>query len=585
MIRKVNDFFHINRNFAADSAMKLLSSVNKVFSARVFLWVYPFLMIVPNVVLDITEYSPPLVKITNILLPLGIYIFVMSLWKNVGRTSLFFIPLLVYTCVQLVLLHLYGESIIAVDMLLNLVTTNASEASELLGNLALAIFLTGIVYIPLLIWGLVLAVCRVNCQESWLRPARITGELLMGLGLVTMCLSYGLHRNFRLTRDIFPFNVVTNTVIATQRTIDTRNYYHTSSGFSYYAQPSRDAALREIYVMVVGETSRADNWQIFGYDRPTNPRLSQRDDLLVYPKTLTESNITHKSVPLMLSWTTASNFGDSVFTSKSVIDAFNEAGYRTAFLSNQGRNHSFIDFFAREAQTGIFLPDDGAHHYDIELAAELERIIATSPSNKIFAVLHTYGSHYNYRERYPEKDAVFLPDEHTVPEIANRSQMINAYDNSLLQTDLLLARVIDILGSQNCAAAMIYVSDHGEDILDDPRERYLHASPVPTYYQLHVPLVMWMSPGYRELYPGICSAGASHCADDVSSSRIVFHTLLGLAGITSPYLVPEKSLVSDRYVPGPRCFLNDLNEGVSLEAAGLRDYDFARLREKGISEK
>lgn len=564
---------------------RFINVLNGIFSPQVFLWVYPLLLIVPNIVLDITEYSAPLVKITNILLPFGVYLFILSLWKNVGRTSLFFIPILVYTCVQLVLLHLYGESIIAVDMLLNLVTTNVSEASELLGNLFLAILLVGIVYVPLLIWGLVMAIRQVKCNDRYLRRARVVGELTLGVGLVAMCLCYGTIKHFKLTRDIFPVNVGMNTVIATQRMIDTHNYYLTSSAFSYHSASTRPADEREIYVLIIGETSRADNWQLFGYDRGTNPRLSLRDSLLTYPKTLSESNTTHKSVPLMLSWTSSHNFGDSIYESKSVIDAFNEAGYRTAFLSNQGRNHSFIDFFAREAQNTVFLQDDGNHHYDMELLPELQNILDNSPSNKIFIVLHTYGSHYNYNERYKREDARFVPDQNTMPELVNRPQMINAYDNTIVATDALVDSVISILDRQNCPTAMMYLSDHGEDILDDARERYLHASPVPTYYQLHVPLILWMSPQYRDEHPDIYQQADAHRNDDVSSSRIVFHTMLDLAGIESPYRHNEKSLVNREYTPGRRLYLNDHNEGVSLEAAGFRDYDFRQLARHDISEK
>lgn len=551
--------------------------LSRIFSPGVFLWVFPLLLVVPNVVLDITEYSAPLVKATNVLLPFGIYLLVLGLWRNVGRTSLFFIPVLVYTCVQLVLIHLYGESIIAVDMLLNLVTTNASEAAELLGNLWVAILFVGAVYIPLLAWGLVLAVRRALCPEGALRRARVIGELVMGIGLTAMCVSYGTVRNFELTRDIFPANVGANTVIAMQRMVDTHNYYQTSARFSHHAVATRGADEPEVYVLVIGETSRADNWQLFGYERRTNPLLSERGDLLIYPKTLTQSNITHKSVPLMLTWTSAHNFGDSIYESKSVIDAFNEAGYRTAFLSNQGRNHSFIDFFAREAQTSKWLSDDGRHHYDDELLPELERVIDQSPSNKVFVVLHTYGSHYNYRERYRPEQAVFRPDEHTSPELSNRPQMLNAYDNTIVRTDSLLATVIGMLEAHGGVAAMLYTSDHGEDILDDARERYLHASPVPTYYQLHVPLVMWLSEEFRAAHPEAAAAAAAHQNEEVASSRTVFHTLLDLAGIATPYRHDEKSLASPRYEPGPRMFLNDRNEGVVLEDAGLRDYDLRML--------
>ena len=58
-----------------------------------------------------------------------------------------------------------------------------------------------------------------------------------------------------------------------------------------------------------------------------------------------------------------------------------------------------------------------------------------------------------------------------------------------------------MLENQGTDAALIYTSDHGEDIFDDPRHLFLHASPVPSYYQLHIPFLIWMSDSYREAYP------------------------------------------------------------------------------------
>ena len=49
---------------------------------------------------------------------------------------------------QIVLLFLYGRSIIAVDMFLNVVTTNPTEVGELLGNLLSAILTVCLMYLP-----------------------------------------------------------------------------------------------------------------------------------------------------------------------------------------------------------------------------------------------------------------------------------------------------------------------------------------------------------------------------------------------------------------------------------------------------
>lgn len=557
--------------------------LSHLLSPDVLLWLYPLTLIVPNVVLDITEYSHALVKITNILLPLGIYMLLAGWSRNIGRTVLFCLPLAFYAGFQVVLLYLYGESIIAVDMFLNVVTTNVSEAGELLGNLAMAIVTVILLYLLPLIWAVVL-VCKGD--KTAIRDTSVmrrSGYITAAAGVCMLCATYCAVPRFNILRDIFPVNVIHNMITAIQRTGATNRYFETSAGFDYNASSTRDNRLKEVYVLVVGETSRADNWQLNGYGRATNPRLSQIDSLLFFPKVLSESNTTHKSVPLMLSSVSAETFGDSIYTTKSIISAFNRAGYRTAWLSNQARNHSFIDFFAREAQVVDFINDDGRHHFDHELIEPLRRFIETSPSEKVFVVLHTYGSHFNYNERYPADARVFAPDGASSASSENRPQLINAYDNTILYTDGLLSDVIGVLDSLDCVAGMMYLSDHGEDIFDDRRGRFLHASPVPTYYQIHVPLVIWMSPELRGAYPDLYRAAEDHRDLNISSSRTVFDTMISIAGIATRYADPSKALTARDYVEGKRMYLNDYNEAVPLAGAGLRDYDYTKLDEKGIS--
>lgn len=557
--------------------------LKSAISPDTLLWLFPLVLCVPNVVLDITEYSHAAAKTTNLLLPAGVYMLLMGLSRNVGRSVLLFFPLMIYAAFQIVLLYLYGESIIAVDMFLNVVTTNVGEATELLGNLAIAIITVVLLYLPPLIWAVVLVCRSKRASENAVKKMRKWGAGTAAAGLCALAAAYCTVPRFSILRDIFPANVIHNMVTAIQRTEATQRYFETSTAFDFGARGTRDNDIREIYVLVIGETSRADNWQIFGYGRPTNPRLSLIEGMLAYPKTLSESNTTHKSVPLMLSPVTAMNFGDSIYTTKSIIGAFNQAGYRTAWLSNQSRNHSFIDFFAREAQLVDYIKDDGRHHFDHELLSSTSDVIETSPANKIFIVLHTYGSHFNYNERYPADFHIFTPDAASSASAENRPQLMNAYDNTIVYTDAMLADLIGLLDSLDCPAGVLYISDHGEDIFDDSRGRFLHASPVPTYHQLHVPLILWMSDELRTAYPQLYESALSHVGMDVSSSRSVFDTMLSMAGITTAYADPSKALTDSTYRNGKRVYLNDYNEAVPLKSAGLRKGDLDILSQKRIS--
>lgn len=95
--------------------------------------------------------------------------------------------------------------------------------------------------------------------------------------------------------------------------------------------------------------------------------------------------------------------------------------------------------------------------------------------------------------------------------------------------------------------------------------RFLHASPTPTYYQLHVASFGWFSPEYRALYPEKYAAALSHEASPATTAQ-VFHTITDMASLQSPYINQRYSLVSDSYAPGERLYLNDHKQGGSITA-------------------
>ena len=389
--------------------------------------------------------------------------------------------------------------------------------------------------------------------------------------------------DFKPRRELFPYNVSENLVTAIIRTNEASDYHKTSADFSYNATASHPDSLSEIYVMVIGETARAANWQLNGYNRPTNPRLSQEDNLVFFTKALSEINTTHKSVPMLMSPLTSESFGKNIAKTKSIFSAFKDLGFATSFISNQRRNNSYIDFYGSEAESVNFISDNNGPQADIALLDPFRQILADSKNNKIFIIIHTYGSHFEYNKRYPRDMAYFKPDNNSDAEPSNREQLINAYDNTIRYTDMIVAEMIDALRKTGRVAALIYTSDHGEDIFDDSRERFLHASPVATYHQLHVPLLVWTSDQYARLYPGKTSAIKANSHADVSTSTSFFHTMLDLAGIGSPYFIPRLSLASTSYRPPHRRYLNDYNESVGFNKAGLRQPDIELMNKADIS--
>ena len=349
-------------------------------------------LIIPNIILAMTERLTLWGAATCIILPFGIYILFSSFFRNGGRTIWLLFPLTFLAAFQIVLLYLYGRSIIAVDMFLNLTTTNSSEAAELLGNLWPAVLLVVILYVPTLIGATWMIATHRLVSAKLLSIMRRIGFSVTILGIITLSVSY-ITGPYSILTDLYPVNVFYNIRLAVDRTIKTDRYYETSGDYAFHATASGNPDVREIVVLVIGETSRAENWQLYGYNRETNPRLSRIDSLLIGRHTLSESNTTHKSVPMLLSPVDATCY-DSIYHVKSVVTAFKEAGYATAFFSNQRHNGSFIDFFANEADTTLFIKETGnqamSNAHDQALLDYAKAIIADD-NRKQLIVLHTYG--------------------------------------------------------------------------------------------------------------------------------------------------------------------------------------------------
>ena len=336
-------------------------------------------------------------------------------------------------------------------------------------------------------------------------------------------------------------------------------------------------------MLVIGETARACNFSLYGYGRETTPRMAGMEGLVAFPKAVTQSNTTHKSVPMLLSAVSAEDF-NSIYTQKGIITAFKEAGFHTVFISNQRPNRSFIDFFGEEADEWTFIKErnpEAAAIGDEAMLPEVAKTLAKG-RQKEFIVLHMYGSHFNYRERYPRQAAFFKPDDATEAKAKNREQLVNANDNTIRFTDSFIAELSAMLGKTGAQSALLYTSDHGENIFDDSRRLFLHASPVPSYYELHVPLVVWMSDSYRQAYAPIETALRANSGKRIATSASVFHTMLTIAGIETPLRRDSLSTASPRFTVTPCLYLDDHNNAVPTSKLLRSEKDFEKFKEAGI---
>ena len=566
----------------ANTDKKLRSRTVKTRSRfTTLLTVYFFVaLIIPNCILANTEpYSVWTVE-ALILMPLGFYMMWSVALRRSGVMIWLAFPFIFLGAFQIVLLYLFGNSVIATDMFTNILTTNPGEAGELLGNIYPAVVIVCAMYLPLL-W---LAAREIGLKRYISRTTRmnvgLTGAAIFAVGLLALWPAYAVSEERHVLRDeIFPLNAFYNLGLSGSEFRKVHYFEKTSEGFSFEPVRTAEAPGREVYIYIIGEAARAMNWQLYGYDRETNPELARIDDLVVFRDMLTQSNTTHKSVPLILS-SVRTDEHEELFRRKGLPALFNEAGFDTWFISNQSPQGAMIDNLAHDARHLIYIRSP---RYDMQLLEEVRKVLEASDSQKLLIILHCYGSHFSYHQRYPREFAHFKPDADVAISRQNREMLVNAYDNSIRYTDQFLAETIAYLRSlKDTSSALLYCADHGEDLIDDERDRFLHASPTTTAYQLYVASLAWFSDAYRRNFPEkVAAAMANETAP--ATTHALFHTMADMASIQGRFISHEASLVSPEYDrTAPRRYLNDHNEAVPYMKTGLAPQDIEVFRKFSV---
>lgn len=280
---------------------------------------------------------------------------------------------------------------------------------------------------------------------------------------------------------------------------------------------------KTVVVLVIGESARKANFQLYGYDRPNNPRLSKREGLKVYPTTSC-ATYTTAGVKAILE---PQDSGD-------LYELLPNYAFRTgADVSwrtyNWGEPPIHIDDYQDAKDLARKYPDVD-DHYDGLLFTGLRERIESSKKPKVLIVLHTSTSHGpKYADKYPKAFEVFKPVARNVEEgEKNIGMLINAYDNTILYTDYLLDGLIDTLQAMtDWKSAMIFISDHGESLGEN--KVFMHGLPMKLApkVQYEIPFLVWTSEGLRD-YKSADELPA------VLEQHYIFHSVLNLLSIDSP---------------------------------------------------
>ena len=537
-------------------------------------------MLLPSLLLVLVERLSFFSIVAALLIPAGFYMLWINFSKKPGLMILCALPFIILNACEMVQLYLFGQGVFSGNMFTSIFTTSASEAGELLKYLLVPIAAICVVYVPVIVWAASSLRCRHMSTLEQRQKYRVVAFLVVLTGGISASLSKMDGRPQTFRHAVMPGNIIAGIVSSTREVMRAKEYPANTAHFYFDPERKKTGPGREVYVLVIGETSRAMNWAAYGYDRKTSPRLDTTRGTVVFRDVITQCNTTHRSVPMILSPRGVLSL-KYIYYSKGMPALFKEAGFKSIFLSNQPPDGEMIENFASDADTVIYLERGSM---DGDLADSFERMLDETPGD-LFAVLHCYGSHFNYSKRYPDSCRVFVPDHANLLSQSQRDKWINAYDNTIYYTDTVLSSIIERLKREEGPSALMFCADHGEDIFDDRRKRFLHASPDVSIYQLHIPLIAWMSKQYIKRHPDRYR-NASQNATACLSTRNIFHSMAGMAGIESYCVDSTLSVFSESLTEPPRYILNEQdNSATPLSMVPLTEEDYEVMRGMGMSSR
>lgn len=431
-------------------------------------------------------------------------------------------------------------TIIDVDMIRNAVQTTPSEAGHLI---------TPAYLLHMTLFGLMpaLLVCWVRVEYrnffskvKW-NLAAIIPLVLVGLACgVSSARSIAsvtrLHKDLILTLN--PFLPIGSAVAFTLASEADKNIVGQPLGTDAKTAFSLASGRPRVLVIVTGETARAENFSLGGYGRETNPELGKRD-ITYFPETSSCGTATAVSVPCMFSNLTRRGYSHRAgLANENLLDVLGHAGVNTEWWDNNTGSKGVADRTIYRSFSDANDPRYCKDHecLDDGMVDELGGWLSKVNGDSVL-VLHQLGSHGPaYYQRYTPEFARFMPECRTGElGTCDRQAVVNAYDNSILYTDHILASVIDILKAHEdkIAPTMIYMSDHGESLGENGL--YLHGAPyiIAPSQQTHVPFVLWQG---AEMKAAIDTSCLSKRADNEASHDDLFHTALGIMAVkTSVY--------------------------------------------------
>ena len=429
------------------------------------------------------------------------------------------------------------------SMIANIVDTTPAESFALMTpQMLLTLGLSGILAAFIACW------IKITPAPSRLRSGLIRGANVLVSVLIILLIAALFYKDyaslFRNNKELVKSLSPSNSIVASWSWYSHQRLAHlplVRIGEDAHRNPLMQQGERKnLTILIVGETSRAENFSLNGYPRDTNPRLA-KDNVVYFPNTASCGTATAVSVPCMFSDMPRKHYDEELAQhQEGLLDVIQRAGINVLWNDNDGGCKGACDRVPHQNMTALNLPGQciNGECYDEVLFHGLEDYINNLQGDGVI-VLHTIGSHGpTYFNRYPPQFRKFTPtcDTNEI-QTCSQEQLVNTYDNTLVYVDYIVDKAINLLKAHQdkFTTSLVYLSDHGESLGDNGV--YLHGLPyaIAPDVQKQVPMLLWLSEDYQKRYGVDQSCLQKQAATQHYSQDNLFSTMLGLTGVQTSY--------------------------------------------------
>ena len=453
------------------------------------------------------------------------------------------------------------------DTLQILLGTNPIEAKEFLQEYVLNFkILAAIAAFIILTAALILGLKKFLATRSEERLKRLTIDLLIILFPPLMVYAYNaFYLLLGLTNNLFFNTTAWRTANELHLLLSD---YPISNEEKIFAEMDKQLETEKILsdesnipnvVFVLGESTDRNHMQLYGYHLPTTPHLSarfERGEIFRFNDTIACANNTSPAMAKIFTFAEKEEPQSDWYLKANLFDILRRTDYHTVWLSNQsplGLWGNFDKYFSVRCDEKFFIEaeDKIARQRQIDgvLLPVLDEYL-THAREKNFWLIHLYGTHVIYKERYPSDFEKFSAKDIDKPEESWR-QVTAEYDNAVLYNDFIVDEIIRRFEDKN--AVLIYISDHGMEVFEGRNFTGHSSEEKGNVHMIEIPALVWASKEFRERYPEKISA-IEAAVDRPYRTDYLIHTILDLMDIRTTSFDESKSIVNKSFEARPRIY-------------------------------